>query len=527
MVVITRKRKRNEEESDPEFIPETEEDEEEDEEIILGEEDTSDEDYEEEEDYKEEEIEALKRLEKEDPEAYREFLKIRKFLTELEPKVADILKADLPLEDKAKLLEKWECMKDGSLDQGEFIVARDRFIEQYKKLIKNYKNIDPQEREKLKKIEEDLESHKPLPGLKTQILKLDADFENKAIIYNKYRELEKMDHDEEYIKLKTWLKKAISLPHNKIKSYPFKSREEITQFMQQVSQQLDEQLYGMKNVKEQIELFVLSRIEQPGMKGCSLCLVGPPGTGKTLISRCLAKILKLPFQQISCGGMKDPSFLKGQDYTYIGAHPGEIARSLSRMGYKNGILFFDEYDKISDNKEIATSLLHITDPEQNSEFRDVYFSDIIIDLSSIWFIESANKAPEDPALRDRTWIIKVPGYNFKEKVRIARDYILPRTLKNIGKDAECVILLDKVAESLIQRVSKTNEKGMRTIKNAIKDIVNKINFLILNQDSEGKLINLPHIEFNLPYKVSYPVTLTNDMINILSKQADNALPYIF
>jgi ATP-dependent Lon protease len=224
--------------------------------------------------------------------------------------------------------------------------------------------------------------------------------------------------------------------------------------------------------------------------------------------------------------MKDPSFLKGQDYTYIGAHPGEIARSLSRMKYKNGILFFDEYDKISDNKEVATAFLHITDPEQNSEFRDVYFSDIIIDLSSIWFIESANIAPEDPALCDRTWIIKVPGYNFKEKVRIARDYILPRALKNIGKDSECITLPDKIAENLIQRVSKTNEKGMRTVKKAIKDIVNKINFLVLNQDSEGKLINLPHIEFNLPYKVSYPVILTDDMINILSKQAENVLSYI-
>jgi ATP-dependent Lon protease len=283
MVTITRNRKRKrieEEESDPEFFPDEEEiildtsdeeiildtsDEEDyEEEIILGEEDTSDEDYE------EEEIEALKKLEKEDPEAYREFLKIRKFLTELEPKVADILKADLPLEKKAKLLEKWECMKDGSLDQGEFIIARDRFIEKYKKLIENYKDVSPEEREKLKKIEEELQSHKSR-DLKTQILKLDADFENKAIIYNKYRELEKMEHDEEYIKLKAWLKKAIALPHNKLKSYPFKSREEITQFMQQVSRELDEQLYGMKNVKEQIELFVLSRIEQPGMKGCSLC----------------------------------------------------------------------------------------------------------------------------------------------------------------------------------------------------------------------------------------------------------------
>ena len=103
------------------------------------------------------------------------------------------------------------------------------------------------------------------------------------------------------------------------------------------------------------------------------------------------------------------------------------------MKYKNGILFLDEFDKISDNKDLCSALLHITDPIQNSEFRDKFLSDITIDLSYLWFIYSMNELPTDSALRDRIYTIEVPGYQLEDKICIVIDYLFPKALKNIKK----------------------------------------------------------------------------------------------
>ena len=162
----------------------------------------------------------------------------------------------------------------------------------------------------------------------------------------------------------------------------------------------------MADIKEQILLFINSKLLNPDMKGCCLGLIGPPGTGKTSIARIIAEVLDYPFEQISFGGVTNTEFIKGHDFTYIGSQPGIIAKSLTRMKYKNGILFFDEYEKISANKDIVSTLLHITDPSQNNTFRDQYLSDITIDLSSIWFIYSMNEFPEDSALKDRIYSIR-------------------------------------------------------------------------------------------------------------------------
>ena len=184
------------------------------------------------------------------------------------------------------------------------------------------------------------------------------------------------------------------------------------------------------------------------------------------------------------------------------------------MGYKNGILFLDEYEKISDNKDLCSALLHITDPIQNTHFRDNYLSELTIDLSNIWFIYSMNKIPTDNALRDRIFTIEVPGYNTNEKINIVRDFILPKTLKNINANNGDILISDIVIKYIINKVSTKNDKGIRTIEKTINDIVNKINFIQKHQDDNGSLKRF-NMDFDFGVLVSYPFQLSKDNVDKL------------
>ena len=242
-------------------------------------------------------------------------------------------------------------------------------------------------------------------------------------------------------------------------------------------------------------------------------------THNTSIARCLAKVLEFPFEQISFGGVHHADFIKGFDFTYVGSRPGEIARCLMRMGYKNGILFLDEYEKVAENPEITSSLLHITDFSQNSGFRDNYFNEVTIDLSSLWFVYSMNDLPRDKALKDRIYSIVVEGYSEKDKVRIASDYLFPKCLVNIGKTKQDVVLNDTVVSYLVRRVCQ-EEKGIRNLEKAVRDVINKLHFLVSNQDK------LP-CSFMLPsgcFPLSFPLTLTEKMVDVFLKNFSTASP---
>lgn len=435
-----------------------------------------------------------------------------------QPNIFILLNTKMLRKDKADLLELFEAYmnipEEISLDK---IELKKTYNETFKRAIikyKQYKKYTKKEHEEFSKKLEDLEQYDEKEEMKYDILNLDTNDSNRQKIYNEYRRMLNMSFsDDELPKLKNWLKWALKLPHDTLKTIPYKKRE-LTQFLQKVSMELNEKLYGMEKVKEQILIFLNSRIVNPRLKKCSLGLIGRPGTGKTYITRVLADILNYPFEQISLGGIRSPEYLKGHQYTYIASEPGEIVKCLCRMKAKNGILFFDEYDKISENKEVCSALLHITDSVQNDRYSDNFLSGITIDLSYLWFFYSMNERPSDDALADRIFYIEIPSYTQKDKFFIVKDYLIRRAVDNVGWNSNSLIFNNDAIEYLIERVSPPEEAGIRTLEYYVFTIANKLNFLFHHQTGRGKL-NGFHTSFELGRKIKFPFIIQKKDIDVL------------
>ena len=290
----------------------------------------------------EDEENYIENLRKINRKAYDNFIETKQEILCSEPKILKILNEPLITSDRARLLQLYEIYKNAEPSTENWLVLRNNvnklFLECQHNYVQYCKYTKQQHIEMEKQIQL-LDSIDTNYDIQYKILQLETSMEVKQVIYSKYKEFRTMlSNDDEKSKIKQWINWAISIPHNKIKIFPF-SKNELTQFLIYVSSILDKELYGMKGVKEQILLFVSSKIQNPHMKKCSLGLVGEPGTGKTAISRLLANVLDFPFEQISLGGISNTNFLKGHDYTYVGAQPGEIVKCIKRMQYKNGILF--------------------------------------------------------------------------------------------------------------------------------------------------------------------------------------------
>ncbi|MAW07604.1 MAG: endopeptidase La [Halobacteriovoraceae bacterium] len=253
---------------------------------------------------------------------------------------------------------------------------------------------------------------------------------------------------------------------------------------------LEAQHYGLKDVKERMVEYLavrsLLKTESDG-KGTILCLAGPPGVGKTSVAKSLADALNRKFVRISLGGVRDESEIRGHRRTYVGAMPGKIISALKKAGSSNPVILLDEIDKMSSDfrGDPASAMLEVLDPEQNKNFGDHYI-ECEYDLSKVLFVMTANDLGAIPGpLRDRMEVMQIPGYTPNEKLEIAKQYLVKKSIKNNGLEDYELQFKEKALMSII--TDYTKESGVRELERHINTAARKMaTEAVVKKHPEGK-----------------------------------------
>jgi ATP-dependent Lon protease len=253
---------------------------------------------------------------------------------------------------------------------------------------------------------------------------------------------------------------------------PWKKKSKVQKNIEKASQTLDKDHHGLEEVKERILEYLAVQKRVTKIKGPVLCLVGPPGVGKTSLGESIAKATGREFTRVSLGGVRDEAEIRGHRRTYIGSMPGKILQKMSKVGVKNPLFLLDEIDKMGADYrgDPSSALLEVLDPEQNHTFND-HFLEVDYDLSDVMFVCTANSLDIPGPLLDRMEIIRLPGYTEDEKLSIAKNYLVPKQLKNNGLKIEEIDFQDSGLLDAIRYF--TREAGVRSLEREIAKICRK------------------------------------------------------
>ena len=290
------------------------------------------------------------------------------------------------------------------------------------------------------------------------------------------KRLEKMHPDSaEAATIRTYLEWMVELPWSK------KTKDNLD--IAAAERVLNEDHYDLEKVKERILEYLAVRKMKEKMKGPILCFVGPPGVGKTSLGKSIARALGREFVRVSLGGVRDEAEIRGHRRTYVGSLPGRIIQGIKQAGSNNPVFMMDEVDKIGMDfrGDPAAALLEVLDPEQNHAFSDHYLG-VPFDLSNVMFITTANLMDPIPGpLRDRMEVIDISGYTEEEKVGIAKQYLIPRQLKEHGITEKHAELTEPALRVII--VQYTREAGVRNLEREIANVFRKV----VRKIAEGKV----------------------------------------
>lgn len=376
-----------------------------------------------------------------------------------------------------------------------------------------YKNLSYLSQIKLKK---------SITSIKTEIDKIkassidDIDIKKQIAVcknmpdYVKKAALEKVEEmkssNNDYYKQSLYVKMLLNFPWPSSDDDAFfsqigKSKIRSRNFLNDVVDKLNRKVYGHSDCKEKIKEILGKWISNPNSSGSAIGLSGPPGVGKTLIAKAIGNSLNLPFVQITLGGQNDGELLHGHGYTYSSAQPGIIVKKMIEAGNARCIIYFDELDKAckkNDSNEIYNILLHITDPNTNSEFQDRFFQEIKFPLNKVLFVFSYNDTSLiDPILMDRIENIEIKPFKLSDKKMITNEFILQEMINLLGFESSSVKIADDAIEYIVNQY--TNEAGIRQLKRKMEKIFMKL--------------NLDNIYDNIPtISNDNPIILTKDLV---------------
>ncbi|GAB6161990.1 endopeptidase La [Desulfothermus naphthae] len=367
----------------------------------------------------------------------------------------------------AVLQNKIQAMAKEGMDKAQ----REFFLREQLKAIKSELGEDDSEEQEFEELRQAIEKSGMPKNVKKEALK-------------QLNRLENMHPDSsEATVIRTYLDWLIELPWKKV------SKDELD--IKKAKRILDEDHYDLKQVKERILEYLSVRKLNPKMKGPILCFVGPPGVGKTSLGKSIARSLKRKFVRMSLGGMRDEAEIRGHRRTYIGAMPGRIIQGIKEAGTKNPVFMLDEIDKVGTDfrGDPSSALLEVLDPEQNHSFTDHYLN-VPFDLSKVMFICTANMLDTiPPALLDRMEVIRIPGYTEQEKIRIAKQYLIPRQLKEHGLKENTISFNEDALKVIIKNY--TREAGLRNLERQIATICRKVARKIAEGTKKKKFLLLP------------------------------------
>jgi ATP-dependent Lon protease len=316
--------------------------------------------------------------------------------------------------------------------------------------------------------------------------------------------------------IRTYLDWLIALPWKKatVDDINMKKAEKI----------LNEDHYGLEKVKERVLEYLAVQKLTNSIKGPILCLVGPPGVGKTSLAKSVARTLGRQFVRISLGGVRDESEIRGHRRTYVGAMPGRIIQGMKKAGTINPVFLLDEIDKMSNDfrGDPSAAMLEVLDPEQNKSFSDHYIEETY-DLSKVMFIATANDLSTIPGpLRDRMEIISIAGYTELEKIHIAKDYLIPKQIKENGLTKSQLQIRDEAIISMIRYY--TREAGVRGLERTIAKVCRKTAKIITSEAKKRVIVTEKNIEEFLGKKIfRFGMAEQEDLVGVANGLAYTAV----